>query len=129
MPFVTMRRLAGAFVLAGAGLLTTTASSQPQPSGRDLYLHACADCHQADGAGVPGEFPPLIHDPLATGAPTLGARIVLEGAGPMPNFDDQLTDAQIASVLTYVRSSFGNRAPAASPAMVAGVRYALAHGR
>jgi cytochrome c6 len=125
---VAMMRLVGAWVLAGACLLATSASAQPQPSGRDLYLHACADCHHANGAGAPGDYPALIHDPLVTGAPTLGARIVLEGSGPMPNFDEQLTDAQIAAVLTYVRSSFGNNASAVSPATVAGVRNALAHG-
>jgi cytochrome c6 len=129
MTLVTMRRLAGACALAGVSLLASAAQTQPQASGRDLYLHACADCHQANGEGEPGEFPPLVHDRLATGAPTLGARIVLEGAGPMPNFDQQLTDAQIASVLTYVRSSFGNNAPAVSATTVAGVRNARAHGR
>jgi mono/diheme cytochrome c family protein len=128
MPLVTTRRLAGVVILASVGLAATGIQAQQQPSGRDLYLHACADCHQANGAGEPGEYPPLVHDPLVTGAPTLGARIVLEGAGPMPNFDQQLTDAQIAAVLTYVRSSFGNNAGPVSPAVVAGVRNALAHG-
>jgi cytochrome c6 len=120
-----------AFGLA-AGVLTLAASSfasaQPAPPGRDLYLHACADCHQANGAGLPGEFPALAHDPLVNGAPNLGARVVLEGAGPMPNFDQQLNDAQIAAVLTYVRSSFGNRAAPVSAVVVAGVRKALATG-
>ena len=112
--------------------LTLSASSfavaQPATSGRDLYLRACSGCHQANGAGIPGGFPALAHDPLVNGPPTAGARIVLEGAGPMPNFDQQFTDAQIASVLTYVRSSFGNSTPAVSPATVAGVRKTLAAG-
>jgi len=129
MPFVTMKLRPGVSALAAAWLLATAAAAQPRPSGQDIYLHACADCHQANGAGAPGEFPPLVHDPLVTGASTLGARIVLEGAGPMPNFDEQLTDTQIAAVLSYVRSSFGNNAPPVSPAVVAGVRYALTHGR
>jgi len=120
---------ASSVVLAVLALaVSSTCAAQPAPSGRDLYLHACAGCHQANGAGVQGAFPPLIHDPLVTGAPTLGARIVLEGAGPMPNFDQQFTDAQVAAVLTYVRSSFGNSSPPVSPAVVAGVRKALAHG-
>ena len=118
----------GAIALIAAGCAASQALAQAQPTGRDLYLRNCSGCHQANGAGLPGDFPPLIHDPLVTGAPTLGARIVLEGSGPMPNFDEQLTDAQIASVLSYVRSSFGNTAPAVSPALVAGVRSALAHG-
>jgi len=115
-----------------AGVLTlavsSLASAQPALSGHDLYLNACAECHQANGAGVPGAFPALAHDPLVNGAPNLGARLVLEGAGPMPNFDQQFIDAQIAAVLTYVRSSFGNKAAPVSPALVAGVRKALATG-
>ncbi len=114
------------------GVLTLAVSSiavaQPAPAGRDLYLHACADCHQADGAGLPGEYPALAHDPLVSGNPTLGARVVLEGAGPMPDFDQQFNDTQIAAVLTYVRSSFGNKAGPVTPAIVAGVRKALATG-
>ena len=114
--------------LIAAGCATSQAFAQAQPTGGDLYQRNCSGCHQANGAGLPGDFPSLIHDPLVTGAPTLGARIVLEGSGPMPNFDEQLTDAQIASVLSYVRSSFGNTAPPVSPAVVAGVRSALSHG-
>jgi len=104
------------------------ADAPPAPSGHDLYQRACAGCHQANGAGVPGAFPALAHDPLVNGAPNLGARVVLEGAGPMPNFDQQFNDAQIAAVLTYVRSSFGNKAAPVSPGVVAGVRKALAAG-
>jgi cytochrome c6 len=119
-------------LMAAGGLMLSAGSAavaQPAAAGRDLYLHACAECHQANGAGSPGDIPALVHDPIVNGAPTLGARVVLEGAGPMPNFDQQFSDAQIAAVLTYVRSSFGNSAPAVSTATVAGVRKTLATGR
>ena len=122
------KRRAGALTLAVCSTLCVPANAQTAPSGRDLYLHACSDCHQSDGAGVPGAYPALARDPLVIGAPNLGARVVLEGAGPMPDFDQQFNDAQIAAVLTYVRSSFGNKAPAVSPAVVAGVRKALTQG-
>ena len=121
------RAAAGALILAFGLAASLPANGQPQSSGKDIYARACADCHQPNGAGLPGAFPALAHDPLVNGAPSLGARIVLEGAGPMPDFDNQLSDAQIAAVLSYVRSSFGNTAPPVPAALVAGVRAKLAH--
>jgi mono/diheme cytochrome c family protein len=119
---------ASACALAGVVLLASQVLAQPQPVGRDLYLHTCADCHQADMAGVPGDYPSLVHDPIANGPADVAARVVLEGTGAMPNFDAQLTDSQIAAILTYVRSSSGNNAGPVAPAVVAQVRDALAHG-
>lgn len=127
-----MKSSLGSAIGLAAGVLTLAVSSlaaaQPAAAGRDLYLHACADCHQPNGDGVPGAFPALAHDPIVNGAPTLGARVVLEGAGPMPDFDNQLTDAQIAAVLSYVRASFGNKAPPVPAAVVTSVRTKLAQG-
>ena len=122
-------RLAGTCALAGVWLLATVAGGQPQPSGRDIYLSNCAECHQADGAGQPGDVPALIHDRVANGPPDAAAQVVLGGDGPMPNFDAQLTDAQIAAVLSYVRTSFGNSAGPVSPSVVAAARSAMAHGQ
>jgi len=50
------------------------------------------------------------------------AAVVLNGRGGMPTFKADLTDAQIAAALTYVRSAWGNHAPAIEPATVAAVR-------
>ena len=129
MRHITTRCLAGACALAGIWLAATVAGGQPQPSGRDIYQHACAECHQANGAGQPGDVPALIHDPVANGDPDTAARVVLGGDGPMPDFDVQLTDAQIAAVLSYVRTSFGNSAGPVSPSVVANARNAMAHGQ
>ena len=128
MRLATQGRLAGACALAGDSLLASGAPALPQPPGRDVYVNICAECHQANGEGVPGDAPPLSHDPVVSGPPDKAARVVLEGSGPMPNFDAELSDAQIAAVLTYVRSSFGNAASPVSPALVTGVRNDLAHG-
>ena len=122
-------RAAHALALAACITVSAPAVAQSAPSGKDLYASACAACHQLNGAGVPGAFPAMARDPIVNGAPALGAKVVLAGAGPMPNFDSQLNDAQIAAVLTYVRTSFGNKASPVQVAVVTGVRKALATGR
>lgn len=129
MRLVPTAQLARACALAVLWLSPTGAGGQPPPSGREIYLRACAECHQANGAGEPGDVPSLSHDPVASGPPDTAARVVLGGDGPMPDFDVQLSDAQIAAVLSYVRSSFGNGAGPVSPAAVAVARNAMAHGQ
>lgn len=104
----------------------------PMVLGKRVYNN-CASCHQPDGTGVPGNYPPLDGSRLVTGAPDILAALVLRGlegeivvAGQtynqvMPDWD-HLTDEQIASVLTYVRSSWSNDAPPVPADLVAAVR-------
>ncbi|WP_427184911.1 cytochrome c oxidase assembly protein [Bordetella bronchialis] len=105
--------------------------------GAAVYKNFCAQCHQANGMGIPGVYPRLAGNPsvLAQDKTSL-MRIVMEGGrsaqtahGPapqhMPPFDTVLTEAQIAQVITYIRSSWGNDAPPASGAEVAQLRQAL----
>jgi mono/diheme cytochrome c family protein len=105
--------------------------------GKAVYAMACLQCHQATGMGTPGMFPPLAGSEWVT---TEGhqrmIRIVLNGlAGPidvagaqynnvMVPWRDTLKDDQIAAVLTYVRSEWGNKADAVTPEEVAKVREA-----
>jgi mono/diheme cytochrome c family protein len=112
--------------------------SQPTPtkatSGPQIYSSTCAACHQATGAGLPERYPPLAGSEIATGDPERVIRIVLGGLtgevevqgetfnGAMPGWGPTLTDAQIAAVLTYVRGTWGNAAPAITTAKVAQVR-------
>ena len=105
--------------------------------GRALYAR-CATCHQATGAGIPGAFPPLAGSEWVTGKPDAAIRIVLHGMqGPitvkgqrydammMPYGTGQaMTDAEVAAVLTYVRTNFGNTASAVTAAQVAAARAA-----
>ncbi len=108
-----------------------------QPSGRPTYedrdplelgkerFTRCASCHQANGQGVSGRYPPLAGSEWVTSDPEIVVRILLNGLsgpvkvrgnkylGAMPKWS-AWTDAEIAAVLTYVRSSFGNRASAIS---------------
>ncbi|CAL8480672.1 protein of unknown function (plasmid) [Caballeronia sp. S22] len=114
----------GAFdpALAQAGRLKTRAPDVPSELGAAIYAGFCAQCHRADGRGVPNAFPALAGNPSVIAEDTTSLiRLVVEGGnspatihGPprqaMPPFARRLTDAQIAQVLTYVRSSWGNDA-------------------
>ncbi len=97
-------------------------SAQAAPSSQQLYLDNCSACHRPNGQGVKGAFPSLVGDPIATGDAKAAALKVLNGRGGMPAFKASLSDETIASVLTYVRSSWGNKAGPLSSAIVAAAR-------
>lgn len=119
----------------------TVADLQGQPKGAGgavdgaaVYQSRCVACHQATGQGLPGVFPPLAGSEWVAGPDTKVARIVLRGVtgkltvkgtaynGAMPAFADQLNDAEIAAVLTHVRSQWGNTASPVKPETVAAAR-------
>lgn len=102
--------------------------------GASIFQARCVACHQATGMGVPGAFPPLAGSEWANGDAHTVASIVLRGVtgpitvkaaqfnGAMPPFAEQLNDAEIAAVLTHVRSQWGNAAPPITADVVAEVR-------
>ncbi|MFI5337324.1 MAG: c-type cytochrome, partial [Opitutales bacterium] len=102
--------------------------------GKQVYMGLCFACHQPDGKGLPGAFPPLAGSDFLAADRDRAIRIVLKGlAGPvvvngttinsiMPPQEAVLTDAQIADVLTYVMNSWGNHGDATSAAQVKVVR-------
>ncbi len=102
--------------------------------GAAVYTARCVACHQANGAGLPGVFPPLAGSEWVTGKPELLAKIVPHGVqgaltvkgtaynGAMPPFKDQVNDAEIAAVSTYVRKQWGNAAPPVAADVVAAAR-------
>ena len=106
--------------------------------GAALYTALCAACHQASGQGLPGVFPPLAGSEWVTGPATTAVLIVLHGVsgplqvkgsdynGAMPPFGKQLGDAEIAAVLSHIRSQWGNAAAPVSQAEVAAARQASA---
>jgi cytochrome c oxidase cbb3-type subunit 2 len=101
-----------------AGGQQNTQDSQ-LPDGQALYTSTCAACHQAEGTGLPGAFPPLAGSEVVNDEdPDLMVRIILQGydARPefaqMPGFADQLSDKEIAAIANHERSSWGNDAPA-----------------
>ena len=112
-------------LLAVALLDAAPALAQSAPDGKALFAKNCAACHQANGRGIPGAFPPLAGSPVALGAPEQAATVLLKGRGGMPAFSGSLDDAQIAGVLSYVRASWGNGAAGVSGAEVEALRSAL----
>lgn len=110
-----------ALVLAGASLPAGSAFAAPPP-GQTLYADNCAACHQASGKGVKGAYPALAGTPLIQGDSKPLLPVVLNGKNEMPGFKDDLTDADLASLLTYVRASWGNKGKAVTPAEVAAAR-------
>ncbi|MFM0669428.1 c-type cytochrome [Paraburkholderia sediminicola] len=103
-------------------------------TGAHLYLDNCAACHRTDGTGAMPAFPSLRGNAsVLSGDPASLIHIVLSGshmpstaAAPtplaMPDFGWRLTDQQIADLLSFVRSSWGNRAAAVTAGEVAKVR-------
>lgn len=107
-------------------------------TGEGTYQKICAACHQGNGLGVDGAFPPLAGSPWLLADRDTPIRIVLLGlsgpievagkhyAGVMPAFKDTLSDREIALAISHARSSFGNQAAAVSAEDVAKVRASLA---
>lgn len=119
-----------------AGGAASGATPATAGGGASLYRTSCASCHQTNGQGVEGTFPPLAGDPVVT-APDPGrhVEIVLFGlqgksiggvdyVTPMPSWADQLSDAEVAAIVNHERTSWGNDASTVTAARVAEVRAA-----
>jgi cytochrome c oxidase subunit 2 len=87
--------------------------------GEKVYAANCVACHQANGRGTPPAFPPLAGGKISTGAKDGHIDIVLNGKAntAMQSFK-QLSNAEIAAVVTFERNSWGNKAGEAQPAEV-----------
>ncbi|MBV8197098.1 MAG: c-type cytochrome [Candidatus Eremiobacteraeota bacterium] len=131
--------LIAGIVLGGSILLNFHSSvmGAQQPDGRAIFALNCAACHQANGRGG-GPYPPLAGNPDVNAVDSGGViQTVLNGrtgpitvngrqyGGNMPSWRE-LSDDQIAAVLTYVRSAWGNGAPAVSADQVAAARAPVA---
>lgn len=104
--------------------------------GEKVFKKYCLSCHQADGGGVPNLNPPLIKTEYVLGDKERLINIVLKGFNEKIEIEGEhfsnampplniLKDQQIADVLTYVRSNFGNKAPAVNVAEVKAARSKL----
>jgi cytochrome c oxidase cbb3-type subunit 2 len=102
--------------------------------GRALYTTYCSSCHGANGEGQPGTYPPLKGSGVVTKADaTKHTHVVLDGlqggraggvqyALPMPPFGSILDDANIANIIDYERSSWGNHGKLVTAAQVTAER-------
>jgi mono/diheme cytochrome c family protein len=99
----------------------------------------CATCHQPNGQGMPNLYPSLVKSPWVEGDEQRLVKIILKGlwgpievngqkfdpnkgTPPMMGFGPLLTDKELAGVATYVRNTWGNKAPAVKPEFVARLR-------
>jgi mono/diheme cytochrome c family protein len=82
----------------------------PQRTGEDLFRNICQGCHMPDARGAigAGAYPALAANPRLAVA-VYPITVVLHGQRAMPPFGESLNDEQVANVINYVRSHFGNR--------------------
>jgi len=95
-------------------------SRAQQMDGKALFMKNCAACHQASGKGIPGAFPALAGNKFVQGKGADVATVLLKGRVGMPVFSDSLSDQEIAAILSFVRSNWGNQAtPLSEPEVLA----------
>ena len=94
--------------------------------GRKIFADNCAQCHRANGEGLPATYPALNKNSFVVGDPQPVIATVLQGRqgklGRMPTWKDKLSDQEIAAAITYIRHTWSNRAPAVTPEMVQALR-------
>ncbi|HEX2519793.1 MAG TPA: cytochrome c oxidase subunit II [Castellaniella sp.] len=86
--------------------------------GKDVFTTTCVACHQANGMGIPGTFPALNGDTKFVLAPMKGQILTELNGHPgtaMPAFRDQLSDTQLAAVITYTRNAWDNAGKGPDP--------------
>jgi len=129
-------------LVAFAGERASGASAAGEPArasddavkARDLYIAQCSACHQPDGDGLPGVFPPLKGSAVVNkDDATKHIQAVLNGmqgarvsgvvyASAMPPFSGTLNDADIADIINFERRSWGNHGQPVTAAQVAAAR-------
>jgi mono/diheme cytochrome c family protein len=122
---------------SGGGAGGVAAPVDPKVVGKRIFTQNCVVCHQTSGLGMPGQFPPLVGSEWVVGGDWVAdnhlVSILLHGMqgavqvkgvtynNAMPPWK-QLKDDQIAAVLTYIRSEWGNAAAPISPEYVKSMR-------
>lgn len=111
-----------------------TSSENTDKTGENLYLKYCMPCHQTDGSGAPGMYPPLINSPVVnSGNKDDFINVMLNGLkGPIvvhgKKYNQQmpsqsfLKDEEIAEIINYVSRSFQNNGPEVTPDGVKALR-------
>jgi cytochrome c oxidase subunit 2 len=102
----------GAAAAAASAVASKTYTlDELKADGEKVYGRSCTACHQANGQGVPGAFPALARGPITTGPIAGHIDIVLNGSKKNPAmaaWKGQLSDLEIAAVITYERNALGN---------------------
>ena len=119
----------GAAKMAVADNGKTFTLDELKTRGEQVYTANCAACHQVNGMGIPGAFPAMSGSKTATGPIDEHIKTVLNGrpGTAMQAFGKQLSDADIASVVTYERNTWANKVgDMAQPAQIAAFKGAPA---
>ncbi len=128
--YAYLAALIGTDLVAGAPLY----ASDDAASGQSLYITHCSACHQVSGEGLPGVAPPLKGSGVVNkDDASKHIRAVLNGMsggtaggvvypGAMPPFAGVLSDAEIADIIDFERSSWGNHGKPVTSAQVAAER-------
>jgi cytochrome c oxidase subunit 2 len=106
--WVMAQKAAKAAAVADAN--KTYSLDELKAAGEKVYKTHCAACHQADGKGLPPTFPALAGSKIATGDKAAHIDIVMNGKAntAMAAYGKQLSDVELAAVITYERNAFGN---------------------
>ncbi len=140
--FIAVSFWAGAYLITigsgeggdAAGGETAAVELTPMQLGEKVYGRVCQACHQTNGQGLAGQYPPLVGAEWVTRGNARPIAIVLHGLmGPievkgnvynnnMAGWGTSLSDEDVANVLTYVRGTWGNAAPPVTAEAVAAVR-------
>ena len=118
----------GAAKAAAADDARSFALAELVERGERVYAGHCAACHQANGMGLPGAFPAINGSKVATGPIDEHIRVVMDGrpGTAMSAFAGQLSDAEIAAVVTYQRNAWDNKVgDLAQPERIAATRNPL----
>src|SRR5262245_9462519 len=116
---------AAATAVQAAAAGKTYSVAELKAEGEKVYARNCVACHQANGQGVAGAFPAIARGTISTGPLAGHIDIVMNGSKKNPAMAawKQLSDLEIAAVITYERNAFGNTAgDAVQPAQIASAR-------
>jgi cytochrome c oxidase subunit 2 len=106
------QRIAGALAgeAAVAARAKTWAMDELLPIGQETFLKHCATCHERDGMGQGSKYPALVGSPIATGPLVDHLNRVMNGKADteMQAWAPQLSDLELAAVITYERNTWGN---------------------
>ena len=83
-------------------------AASAQDSSEQLFLNSCAECYQRDGKGILNIYPALAGSEMVQGSGADVALVMLIGRGEMPSFAGTITYEDMASIINYVRNSWGN---------------------
>ena len=125
--FIKYKKDKPAVAVGVAGAMTGPAALD----GAALYVQHCQACHQANGEGLKGAFPPLKGSPVVNDANAeLLVQIILQGYNARDEYAvmpalAQLTDAEIVAITTHERSSWGNKAEPVTADFVKKIRAAI----